>query len=167
LSGRYACYQVYETKDGRYLSLGALEPKFWENACRTLGREDLIPLQFAGSAQAECMATLREIFRTRAAAEWLAVFESVDTCLALVNDLAEMIEDPQVLHRGLIAEVEHPTEGKLKQMAPTVRLTATPGAIKSPPPQLGEHTRQVLLEIGYSDEAIAQLARDGAIGLLK
>ena len=164
LSGRYACYQVYETKDGRYLALGALEEKFWENACGVLGREDLIAVQFAdGEAQTEIIAALAALFRTRTAAEWLAAFESVDTCLTLINDVAEMLDDPQVRHRGLIAELEHPTEGTLKQIAPTVKLSATPGEMRLPPPRLGEHTRDVLAAIGYSDEAIAQLARDGVI----
>jgi len=164
LSGRYACYHVYQTQDGRYLSLGALEPKFWANACRVLGREDLIAVQFAdGAKQAECIATLTAIFRTQTAAEWLAAFQDADACLMLVNTVAEAVDDPQVRHRGLIGEVRHPTEGALKQMGPTIRLTATPGEIRLPPPRLGEHTRSVLAEVGYSDEAIERLARDGVI----
>jgi crotonobetainyl-CoA:carnitine CoA-transferase CaiB-like acyl-CoA transferase len=163
LSGRYACYNIYETGDGRHLSLGALEPKFWENACRVLGREGFIEKHFNSGAQEEMIATLREIFKTRTASEWLAAFESVDTCIALINDIAEMIDDPQVRHRGLIAEIEHPTEGRLKQIAPTVKLSATPGEMQLPPPLLGEHTHEVLREIGYADEAIEQLLRDGAI----
>jgi crotonobetainyl-CoA:carnitine CoA-transferase CaiB-like acyl-CoA transferase len=165
LSGRYACYQLYETKDGRYLSLGALEHKFWENACRVLGREDFIGKCFSGAAQEEMIAAFREIFKTRTAAEWLAAFENVDTCVALVNDIAEMIEDPQIKHRGLIAEIEHPTEGRLKQIAPTVKLSATPGAIASPPPRLGEHTREILKSIDYTDEMIESLAREGVVSL--
>jgi crotonobetainyl-CoA:carnitine CoA-transferase CaiB-like acyl-CoA transferase len=165
LSGRYACYQIYETKDGRYLSLGALEHKFWENACRLLGREDFIGECFNEGAQEKIIAAFREIFKTRTATEWLAAFEKVDTCVALVNDIAEMIEDPQIKHRGLIAEIEHPTEGRLKQIAPTVRLSATPGAVESPPPLLGEHTREILKSLDYDDETIKSLAREGAVSL--
>ena len=165
LSGRYACYQIYETKDGRYLSLGALEHKFWENACRVLGREDFIGKCFNDGAQEEIIAVFREIFKTRTSAEWLAAFENVDTCVALVNDIAEMIEDPQIKHRGLIAEIEHPTEGRLKQIAPTVKLSATPGAMRLPPPRLGEHTREILKRLDYTDETMESLARDGVISL--
>jgi crotonobetainyl-CoA:carnitine CoA-transferase CaiB-like acyl-CoA transferase len=165
LSGRYACYQIYETKDGRYLSLGALEHKFWENACRVLGREDFIEKCFNDAAQEEMIAAFREIFKARTAAEWLAAFENVDTCVALVNDIAEMIEDPQIKHRGLIAEIEHPAEGRLKQIAPTVKLSATPGGIESPPPLLGEHTRVILKSLDYDDETIESLAREGVISL--
>src|SRR5215475_889679 len=165
LSGRYACYQIYETKDGRYLSLGALELKFWENACRVLGREDFIGKCFSDGAQEEMIATFRDIFKTRTASEWLAAFENVDTCIALINDVAEMIDDPQVKHRGLIAEIEHPTEGMLKQIAPTVKLSATPGEMRLPPPRLGEHTREILQSLDYTDEMIKSLAREDVISL--
>jgi len=163
LSGKYACYQLYETQDGRYLSLGALEPKFWEQACRVLGREDFIARQFNNDAQPELIAALREAFKTKTAAEWLATFEGVDTCIALVKDVAEMIDDPQIRQRGMIAEFEHPTAGTLKQIAPTVNLSATPGVIKLPPPQLGEHAQEVLRELGYADEMIRQFVEAGVI----
>jgi crotonobetainyl-CoA:carnitine CoA-transferase CaiB-like acyl-CoA transferase len=164
LSGRYACYQVYETRDGRYLALGALEPKFWESACRVLGREDFIDQQFVDDEQSECIRALSEIFRARTANEWLAAFEGVDTCLALVKDIAEMIDDPQVKCRGLISELDHPSSGRIKQIAPTVKLSATPGEMRSPPPLLGEHTSEVMKELGYSDDMINRLSLDGVVG---
>jgi crotonobetainyl-CoA:carnitine CoA-transferase CaiB-like acyl-CoA transferase len=163
LSGRYACYQIYETKDGRYLSLGALEPKFWLNACRVLGREDLIPLQFSNSHQPEAIDVLRALFRARTAAEWLAAFEGVDTCIALVKDIAEMITDPQIQHRGLIAEIETASGDSLKQIAPVIKLSATPGAMQLPPPELGEHTRDVLAALGYSELQTEQLKKENVI----
>lgn len=163
LSGRYACYQIYETKDGRYLSLGALEPKFWENACRVLGREDLIAVQFSNSRQQGAIDALKDLFRARTAAEWLAAFEGVDTCITLVKDMAEMITDPQIKHRGLIAEIELPSGEPLKQIAPIIKLSATPGAMQSPPPELSQHTREVLASIGYSDEHVTDFENRGVI----
>jgi len=166
LTGRYACYHIYETKDGRFLSLGALESKFWANVCRVLGREELIVEQYAeGERQAACIATLTEVFRSRSAAEWLAAFEGVDSCLALVKETREVIEDAQITHRRLIIEIDHPTEGKLKQLAPFVRLSETPGSVDLPPPRLAEHTRQIVASLGYSHDAIEEMAREGVIGV--
>jgi crotonobetainyl-CoA:carnitine CoA-transferase CaiB-like acyl-CoA transferase len=164
LAGRYACYHVYETKDGRFLSLGALESKFWENACRVLGREDFIQLHFVDGRQEEMIDVFTDIFRGRTAEEWLTEFEGVDTCLMVVKEISEMIDDPQVRHRGLIGEIEDPVAGKFKQIAPTVRLSSTPGEIRLPPPRLGEHTREILSGLDYSDEMVESLVRDKVIG---
>lgn len=163
LSGRYACYHIYQTQDGRHLALGALEPKFWANLCHQLSRTDLIPLQFSNSRQWELIATLSTIFRRKTAAEWLNEFTEVDACLTLVKDVAEMIDDPQIVARGLIGELDHPTAGRLKQLAPTVQLSATPGRMQTPPPELGEHTRPILIELGYTDALIAQWAQASVI----
>ena len=163
LSGKYACYQIYETSDERYLALGALEPKFWANACRVLGCEIYVTQQFKVAAQAEMQAALRRQFKTKTADEWLTLFAEVDTSIARVNNLSEMIADPQLQARGMFVEVEHATRGVLKQLAPTVQLSATPGAVELPPPALGEHTQQVLQALGYDEAQIAELAKDGVI----
>ncbi len=145
LSGKYACYNIYETSDGRYLSLGALELKFWTNTCQTLGREDLIPLHFAsGEKQKNCIAEVREIFKTKTASEWLKIFEATDACLMLINNVDEAVNDPQVQQRGLVIEIEHPKAGKLKQIANPVKLSGTPAATFLPPPGLGEHTEEIV-----------------------
>lgn len=163
LTGRNACYHIYETRDSRHVALGAIEPKFWAAACRALGCEDLIPLQFADAArQRECIERLQEIFRRRTAAEWLEVFAATDACLELVATPDEVLHHPQVVHRGLMAEMSHPTAGAIKQIAPTVRLSETPGEMRLAPPRTGEHTREVLGEVGYTDEEIERMVNDGA-----
>jgi crotonobetainyl-CoA:carnitine CoA-transferase CaiB-like acyl-CoA transferase len=165
LSGRFACYHVYETSDGRHVALGALEPKFWAAACRVLGCEELIAAQFAGGEeQARSVETVQQIFRRRSAAEWLEVFAAADACLELVGDPQEAINHPQIAHRCLISELDHAAHGPLKQIAPTARLSETPGEMRLAPPRLGEHTREVLREIGYADEEIERLQRGGVAG---
>jgi crotonobetainyl-CoA:carnitine CoA-transferase CaiB-like acyl-CoA transferase len=165
LTGRFACYHVYETSDGRHVALGALEPKFWAAACRALGCEELIASQFAGGEeQARSVETVRRIFRRRSAAEWLEVFAATDACLELASDPQEAISHPQAAHRGLICELDHPAHGPLKQIAPAVRLSETPGEMRLAPPRLGEHTREVLMEAGYSDDEIERMKGEGAAG---
>lgn len=164
LSGRYACYHIYETKDGRHLALGALEAKFWANACELLGRADLIPEQWVeGERQQRLIETLGGIFRTRTAAEWIEAAAGRDLCLTLIKDPGEALEDPQVVARGLITEIDHPTEGRMRQIAPYIKLSETPGEVTLPPPRLGEHTRAVLEENGLSTEEIDQMLAAGII----
>jgi crotonobetainyl-CoA:carnitine CoA-transferase CaiB-like acyl-CoA transferase len=94
LTGRYACYRMYDTADGRWLSVGALEPKFWANLCRMLGCEDFIADQFTeGWRQAEIMNRVAEIFRTRTADEWTTLFGDADVCVAPVRTVAEVVAE--------------------------------------------------------------------------
>jgi alpha-methylacyl-CoA racemase len=150
LSGRYACYRVYRTQDGRHVALGALEPKFWANACQVLGHPDLAAGQFAeGHEQARLQSEVEAIFLSRTAAEWVAAFEGRDACFSLVRSVPEVLEDAQVGHRGLIAD---------GTLMPYVRLLATPAQIRCPAPRLGEHTAEILADIGYGGADIGRLA---------
>lgn len=164
LNGGWACYQVFETADGRYLTLGALEPKFWANLCRLLGREDLIPLQYAeGEARDRVEAELRAMFRTRPRDEWVRLLQTVDVCAGPVLTVDEVVRDPQLRQRGLFREVVHPTIGPIPQVAFPVKLSVTPGRIEAPPPDLGGQTEEILKELGYDAEAIAAFRRDGVV----
>ena len=117
LNGQFPCYWVYRTKDDKYTTIGALEAKFWENLCRALGREDLIPHQYAtGSQRDEALAQLEEIFLTKTRDEWVKYLEDFEICHGPVNDFQEAFSDPQVLHRGMVLEANHPTEGRIKQV---------------------------------------------------
>ena len=112
LNGGWACYQVFETADGRYLTLGALEPRFWQNLCRLIGREDLVPHQHAQGAERDRLESeLRAIFRSRPRDEWVLLLHTEDVCAGPVSTLDEVVRDPQFRARGLFQEVDTPGPG--------------------------------------------------------
>ena len=164
LNGGWVCYGVFETKDGQFVTLGALEPKFWGNFCRLVGREEWIALQYEGGPRRDALeAELRALFKNKTRAEWLALLNSADVCAGPVHDLDEVIKDPQLQARGLFASVQHPDIGTLPQIAFPVKLSATPATIRTPPPELGEQTEAIIRELGYSSEEVARLRDAGVI----
>jgi len=164
LGGGAPCYNVYETKDGDYISLGCLEPWFWENLCRALGREDFIPHQWDDARRGGMLSYFREIFLTKPRDEWFEELRGKDIPVAKVYTLDEVFADPQVLHRQMMVEVEHPLKGKIKQVGIAIKLSDTPGKIRSLAPFFGEHTDEVLLGLGYSAKEIEELRQAGIIG---
>ncbi|MBE0415103.1 MAG: CoA transferase [Dehalococcoidia bacterium] len=157
-------YNIYETKDGKYISIGALEPWFYENLCKVLGREDFIAHEFTGGEKWEEIAScFREIFLTKTRDEWVNLLRETDTCVAPVYSLDEVFSDPQVIHRKMVVEIDHPTLGKVKQVGISIKLSETPGAIRSIAPRPGEHTEDILKDIGYTQEGIEDLRKSGAI----
>ncbi len=164
LSGRYACYRTYRTRDDRRLAVAALEPKFWATLCRQLGREDFIRRQFdEGDSQREIISWMSHQLSEKTAAEWIAEFAPLDACVSVVNTLEEMIYDPQVRARELITSVAHPVEGAVPQTGVLPRLSETPGAIDTPAPRLGEHSRIILAEAGLTEDQIHELDSMGTI----
>jgi len=164
LNGGWVCYQVFETADGRHVTLGALEPKFWANFCRLVGREDFVPLQYAeGAARDRAEAEVRALFRTKPRDAWVRLLQSDDVCAGPVLDVDEVVRDPQLVHRGLFGEVAHPTLGPIPQVAFPVKLSASPARMDTAPPALGADTDEILAGLGYDRDAIAALRRDGAI----
>jgi len=132
-----ACYNLYETADGRWLALGALEAKFWTGFCERIGRPDLAPLQHAqGDERARVLDEVRDIMRGRTRDEWLARFAGADVCLTPVNSRGEAMEDPHVEARGVI-----------ERNGGTTYITP-PHAKVRPAPALGAHTDEVLDQAG-------------------
>jgi crotonobetainyl-CoA:carnitine CoA-transferase CaiB-like acyl-CoA transferase len=164
LAGRYACYQVYPTKDGRHMSLGALEPKFWKNFCETIGRRELILKQFIeGDEQVRIIEEIRSLFKTKTQKEWIDLFKNADTCCEPVLTLEEVFAHPQVLHREMVKEFEHPVEGRFRAVGNPIKSSGFPFEIRTLPPRFGEHTMDVLKEIGYSDKEIQHFKEVKAI----
>ncbi len=163
-TGKYPSYNVYETKDGKYISLGNVEFKFWERFCRIIQREDLIEEHLPeGQKQEEVLKILQDIFKSKTRGEWETMLEDVETCFEPVNEIGEVFSHPQVQHRQMIVDQIHPTEGQIKQVGFPVKLSETPGALRMPPPGYGEHSEAILRELGYSPEAVTRLKQDGVI----
>ena len=172
LHGAYPYYGVYETKDGKYITIGCLEPHFWENLCRFLGKEEYIPYQFAlehtfhkpeGEKWDEIRSSLKQIFLTKTRDEWFELLIRNDVPAGKVYTPDEVFGDPQVLHRQMVIEVEHPTLGKIKQVGIAPKLSGTPGKVRSLPPLPGEHTDEVLQGLGYEQEEIKNLRQEGVV----
>ena len=165
LDGHFAFYNVYETKDGKYLAVGASEFKFWKRMCELVGRPEWIELhEGPAEVQKRLKGELSEHFRTRTQAEWLELLAMEDTCVGPVNGIAELFDDPQILERELFTEMEHPVAGKIKQIGFPVKFSNTPGEITRHAPLLGEHTDELLRSIGYTEEEIASLKKSGVAG---
>ncbi|MEE9566135.1 MAG: CaiB/BaiF CoA-transferase family protein [Desulfobacteria bacterium] len=164
LTGRYACYRIYETKDGRYMGLGALEPQFWEAFCKLVNREDLVGYQFAeGEKQTHLISEVSGIFKEKTRQEWIGFLKDTDCCCEPVNSVSEALMDSQLLAREMILEADHPTEGRLKQIGIPVKFSETPGSLRLAPPNHGEHTQEILKGLGYEDEEIGRMEEEGVI----
>lgn len=159
---------VYETKDGKYICVAPAEPWFWERLCQALGLDEFIPYQEAMGVfrpdsqellrkREEMLARFAEVFRTKTRDEWFNILREKNTCVAPVYRFDEVLSSPQVVHRQIIQEVDHPTLGKVKQVSPLIRLSDTPGKIRFLAPQRGQHTEECLLELGYASDEIKAL----------
>jgi alpha-methylacyl-CoA racemase len=170
-NGAYPFYGVYETKDGGYVSIGCIEPHFWENLCRLLGKEDYIPYNVAhcvleprDEKWEEIFSDLKQVFLTKTRDEWFDLMIQKDIPVGKVYSLDEVFSDPQVLHRQMLIEVEHPALGKVRQAGIAPKLSQTPGKVRTLSPLLGEHSEEVLGELGYGQEEIENLRQEGVIG---
>jgi crotonobetainyl-CoA:carnitine CoA-transferase CaiB-like acyl-CoA transferase len=161
LGGGLVCYRPYACRDG-WVTLGALEPKFWAAWCRGVGRGDLVERQFDGPGSAT-QAEVEAIFAGRTREEWQAFAGQHDCCLEPVLELEEALDSELVRAREMVIAFEQPGAGQVRGLGFPVRLSATPGAVRRPGPALGEHTDEVLRELGYDDEAIAALRDAGAV----
>jgi alpha-methylacyl-CoA racemase len=162
LAGALVCYRPYRCADG-WVTLGALEPKFWHAWCRGVEREDLVDQQFARPGS----ATHREVealFAQRTRQQWQDFASEHDCCLEAVLELDEALASDHVRARDLVTELDQPgAQRPVRLLGLPVKLSRTPGdANRGPGPALGEHTTEVLAALGYGDEEIRALLRSGA-----
>jgi alpha-methylacyl-CoA racemase len=154
LLGGLPCFNVYQTKDDKYLSLAALEPTFWTDFCKVVARDDLLPRQFDLAIGGEVAG----IFRQRTCNEWLQAFDGTDGCVEAVNSFEEMLAHPQVRARGFIREAD----GKAVRLnSPFIFARMD----KTPAPRLGQHTYRILEGIGLSEKEIQELTERKVIAL--
>lgn len=158
-------YTSYQTKDGGYITLGCIEPEFWVNLCREIGKEEFIPHQMAGGAKREeIFAYLKALFLTKTRDEWFDQMWQKNIPIAKLNRFGEAMADPQLVHRQMVVEVKDPTLGPVKQIGIAIKLSDTPGQVRTLGPAFGQHTDEVLLELGYSQSELASLRKAGAVG---
>ena len=160
LTGGVPCYGVYETADGGWLAVGALEAKFWAALCNALARPDLVALQFArGDEGAQARDALARIFAAHTRAQWCERLADVDCCVSPVLTTAEALTDAQFVARR---RVVHRSDGS-RQYAPPFMLTPPAFRVERDAPRHGEHSREVLREAGYADAAIEALVAAGTL----
>ena len=159
LDGGAHFYDSYETKDGKYVSIGSIEPQFYEQLLALTGlRDEELPKQMDRSGWQPMKKRLAEIFRSRTRDEWCRIMEGTDVCFAPVLSLAEAPEHPHNRARGTFVEVEG-----VRQPGPAPRFSRTPGAIERPPAHAGEHTDEALSDWGFAADELARLREAGAI----
>jgi crotonobetainyl-CoA:carnitine CoA-transferase CaiB-like acyl-CoA transferase len=150
LNGGKACYEIYRTKDDRFISVGALEYKFWKNFCQVIGKEELIdqldePLEQQRIMKQKVQAAIQQ----KTLPEWLVLFEGIDACVSPVLTPEELTDNPQIKHRQMIEEITHPEVGVIKQIGNPIKLSNSTVSTRRHAPGLGEHTNEILKELGF------------------
>ncbi len=163
LNGGVPYYNVYQAKDGGWLAVGCLEAHFFANLCHALGCDELAPLQYDVAHHDEIFRRLRERFLTKTRDEWFELLKGVDACVTPVQTLAEAVADPHNAQRGMVVEVEHPTLGNVRQVGIATKFSETPGRVRTTTPYPGQHTDEVLAQVGLSVDEIASLRQAGAV----
>ena len=164
LTGTFPFYALYETRDGRWLSVSAVEPKFWVRMCELVGAPDLSERQFAEEPDRAAVAeALAARFREKTLAEWERLFEPERLPIAPVKRLPEVVEDPHVAARNLLPAVDIPGLGKRRVIAHPAKHAVTTTANPVRVPKKGEHTEEILRSLGFSARQITGLSKKGIV----
>lgn len=163
-----APYQALRTRDG-YINVGANNQRLWKRLCTAIGREELIEDERFSTNERrmanreELAAELEATLKERTTDEWMEVLLEAGFPAGPIYNYKQVFEDEHTLTRGMMVEMEHPVEGTVRGLGIPVKLSETPGAVRRAAPLLGEHTRETLLRLGYSEEKIAELEEREAI----
>lgn len=165
LNHGFACYNIYETRDGRFMSLGALEPRFWKSFCQAVKKPQWdTPRYFEpGPHQAELQAQISAVFREKTMAQWTEHMEGFDCCCEPVLNLEEVLKDPHLKARRMVIDMVHETWGAYRQLGIAPKFSKTPGEIATHAPDLGEHTDALLEQIGLGADQVERLRSEGVV----
>ncbi|MGD8948703.1 MAG: CaiB/BaiF CoA-transferase family protein [Desulfobacterales bacterium] len=158
LSHRYACYNTYETADGEYISIGAVENRFWKKLCEVLEVPQYAELQYDDQHRLKIIDYMRETFKKKNLDDWEAKLGDLDICWGRVQSLKEMLTDPLFLEREMVLDIKDKNGKSSKTIGVPVKLSETPGSVRTPPVEFGESTAAILKEIGYSEDDVKRLA---------
>jgi alpha-methylacyl-CoA racemase len=156
-------YNMYETSDGKIITIASMEPWFYANLCRALNCEQYIGGQYDREKWPEMFEHFARTFKTRTRDEWWELLTRADICVGRMLTLDELENDPQIRARNMIVEVETPSGETVKQVGISVKLSETPGSIRSLAPTLGQHTDAILADLGYTPQDVARWRAEGAI----
>ena len=162
-------YQAFMGKDGKYFNVAVGSDRLWDRFCEGIDRMDLhedpdyVNNGVRVNNRSKLVPLLQEYFLKKDADEWVADLQAVSVPAGPINDLADVFNDEQVLHREMLLEMDHPTLGSIKQTGLPIKFSETPGGLDQPPPLLGEHNHQILTGLGYSDADVDQMASSGVI----
>ncbi len=156
LSGRYACYAIYGTADGKWVAVGAIEAKFFANLCAALGCPELAGAQLDDDAQPAIRAAFAAAFATRTRDEWVEALAGADACVAPALEISEVTTHPQFAARGVVTHATHPTEGTFSQLAPLLAGMPRPVAPSPLPDMARTDTEHLLKEAGVDGETVAR-----------
>jgi len=170
-SGGFAFYGTYPTSDGKEITIACTEPWLWEKFCDAVGKPALkqcamTAADFSRAPPEEhtrAREELREMFLMRTRDAWFDLLTTADVCVGKVYELDEVFRDPQVRHRQMALDLEHPHAGTVTQAGIAIKLSDTPGGFRSFAPSIGADTQAVLESLGYDAEAIAELRRKGVV----
>lgn len=161
--GRQPYLGIWQTKDGKYLCTTDLEPQYWSNFCHAIGKEEFIPYQHDTDKKEMIIETIRQIILTKTRDEWVTLLTEAGTQVAPVYNIDEALQDPQVIHRQMILEIEDPVLGKIKQLGIPIKLSETSGKIRFVAPAPGNDTEETMRQLGYSAGEIEKLIAEGVI----
>ena len=164
-----APYQAFATQDG-YINIGAANQNNWERMCRAIGREDLLEdARFASNPErmvsiAALTPIMEETFRTQTTSHWVEALEKAGVPCGPIYNIEQVYSDPHVQSRDMAVELDHPKSGSIRNIGVPVKLSDTPGSVRTPAPLLGQHSAEVLRQYGYADADIAEFQGAGALG---